>query len=76
MLETQIRRGFFFISETVNQGYSGAPVFSDIASDNPLFLGLVQGNLIKDEKVVKDFGIVNIGGYILRGLIDYFDDIK
>jgi hypothetical protein len=76
MLESQLRRGFFFISETVKQGYSGAPVFSDMSSENPKFLGLVQGNLINNKTIVENLGIVTDGGDIFNGLIDYFDNLK
>ncbi len=72
MLEDQIRRGFSFMSGTVEQGNSGSPIFRNIKSDNPEFLGLVQANIKHSENgSIQNFGILNNGAYILSGLISY-----
>ncbi|MBT3262553.1 hypothetical protein HN992_02600 [Candidatus Woesearchaeota archaeon] len=71
-LEYQIRRGFSFMSGTVNQGNSGSPIFRNITSDNPEFLGLVQANINRPGSgTIQNFGILNNGTYILSGFINY-----
>ncbi len=40
-----LRKGFVFLDVDLKYGYSGAPVFGELDSEEPIFLGLVQGGL-------------------------------
>ena len=54
-----LRKGSVFLDIDSKYGYSGSPVFSDIDSYNPIFLGLVRSGLFKGGFIGKNPRIPN-----------------
>ena len=74
-LEYLLRRGSSFVSKTMHHGDSGAPVFSNLQGDNPLFLGLARATLNEEGKEPLDFGIITSSSDIIYSLKFYLDDL-
>ena len=76
ILESQIRRGFYFVTSTIKAGYSGSPVFNLDSSGNPIFIGLVQGSINKGNKCMENFGFVTGSDVIFDALKNYLYEYK
>ncbi len=68
-----LRQGGVFLDVDLKNGHSGSPVFTDIDSDLPSFLGLVRGGVIKKGEHNMIEGLIAITGAseIQIGILSY-----
>lgn len=79
-------KGSVFLDTNIKYGYSGSPVFSDVGSDRPIFLGLVRCGFLKNEYIggnpripsnefMDGFTAITTSNEILIKIKDYLDNL-